>query len=261
MNRRGFLQSIAALAAGLALPAGVKGFQGLINSDLELIDWLETNFRCSVGAPWAFVEPRPTWADGAVLVDEDVRWGGLTPYVTVAAEAYDKPADLVLTEFQRLVAQHPEVLGTSLYWRFPDRVRVRESWFQDRGACVLTTEQYEDCGNEWPTAEQAAAMTPEMRAALESMIETDDSTPIPGCVGAVAEGAIYVAVGEPWAVRTVRARLAIPALQELALIAKGEGKAVSLPGHYEASGRLSLNRFALGPGIDKGNAACLGGYA
>ena len=241
MNRREFVQSLAAISAGVALPVSVQGFQGLINSDLELVEWLEANFVCSFGAAWAYVEPRPAWADGE-FDSEDPRWGGLTPYVTMEAEAYDSPAKLLLAEFEALLANHPAARGSPLYWRLPERVKVRETWWQDRGACVLTQEQVEDGGNGWPTPEQAAAMTPAVYTALRSMMdEGADITCPSGCVGSIEEGYISMAVGAPWAVRSVRTRVAIPALQ------------VIVPGIYEASERLSIEGRAYRVG--KGDAA------
>lgn len=248
MQRREFLQSVATITAGLALPASVRGFAGLIGSDVELVDWLEATFRCQLGAPWAFAEPRPDWAADVAMIgvmpdgteEEDLRWNDLTPYMTFKAEDYDSPARRILADLQALVAAHPEVAGTDLWWRYPEKVKASESWYQDKGPCLMTAEQCEDRAD-WPTAEQAAAMTPEIRAALQEAFDRLDAVATPaGCVGKIfGDGAIYLAAGEPWAVRSVRTRIAIPALHKLAL--RDLDNPVLIPATYDASDRARIS--------------------
>ena len=267
MNRRSFLQTLAAIAAGTAIP--VKALAEIIPRmpALELASFLKTAFKCSLGIQWAYVEPRPLWALNAIMVDDnDERWHALTPYVTIEVEGTEgNQADVLRAEFDRLLTVYPQIRGTPLYWRYPELIKLSERWYQDKGACVLTQEQYEDPSQlsaasrhwitkngltesyqnlYWPTDAQAVEMSPALRAELERIVDDRDDEVTPeGCLGCIADGGIYMPAGPPWRIRKLRTRLAIPALQKLAGVDLCD--AIQLPMTYEASGRLRIHRDGL----------------
>ena len=239
MNRRSFLQALAAVAAGIALP--VKAITEALPRApaAELAAHLQQVFDCSLGSQWAFVEPRPVWAINAIMVDDDKRWQDLTPYVTIEVEAMEEnPADILRAEFDRILAEFPALDGARLYWRYPERFRLSERWYQDKGMCILTQEQYEDAAwklparqeayltknnfselltlAKWPTPEQDAVMSGQVKDALCTLINDRNDEEAPeGCLGSIETGGIYLPSGDPWRIRKLRTRIAIPKCKEL----------------------------------------------
>ena len=152
MIRREFFKIVAAGMALVGLPAMAGERQP--QSAAELVDWFEHNFACSMGAPWAFVEPRaaefsdhpddlPWWQNQSTLTRD---YSKLTPYHTYKVEARTEARVLqeIKLLFDGFLSEYPEIKGSLLYWRLPEKIQLRAEQRRDPGEMVATDEQVAD---------------------------------------------------------------------------------------------------------------------
>lgn len=160
MNRREFFKVVSAAGVIAALPTQLFASQPI--DVASAVRWFETNFKCSMGAPWAFVEPRPQAYEDYVYdpawwaLDESRDYKGLTPYNTYVITASNERIAVaeLLSLFGEAIERHPSIAGSLLYWRLDDKVHVKNISRRVGGDLVFTQEQVENDPALWYECEK-----------------------------------------------------------------------------------------------------------
>ena len=150
MKRRDFIKIIAATGVAAAIPSQL--FAGTPTNAAEAVKWFERHFECSMGAPWAFVEPqtagfvdRPEESSWWVLY-EDRDYKGLTPYNTYKIQAPNEAigAEALCALFGDVIRRYPSIAGSKLYWRLKDKIQAKHISRRIGGDLVVNAEQLDD---------------------------------------------------------------------------------------------------------------------